>query len=185
MNYDADTNLFKRAYGNSPDFWTSGIRPITDIHNVIPWVFLFNYFTKLVIPMISSWSESGLETYWDKLRRQDYYFNRIPPHFFPAFAESRGDSMIISATSMSLVSIASLLPVFLLLFGIVIGTIICEVLSTSESLAYTKRRVKKWVIWLRNHYKWSCQNVSGVICRGITYQNSTLAGKFHCCFSQK
>lgn len=163
LNYDMDTKLLKTAYDTSRKFWASGTRALTNVKFVVPWVLLYNYFSKLILPTISSWSESGLENHWDEVVTKLYESSKVSRKFFPAVIATSTDSVAAEVIPINLASISSLFPVFLLLLGLIVVTMLAEVLSTSELFKFAKVVTNAVTSFVRYHYKSQCKHVSRAI----------------------
>lgn len=109
------TDSVRVAFESSPSFWVSSTSHGSDMNERFPMILRKNYFAKLVMPVISMWMASGLESYMVKLRdryqiRTLIFDDKIIPEY--------DDLMSSRILEFSPVKLSSLVYVLILLIGV-------------------------------------------------------------------
>lgn len=102
VNYEHRTQLFKTAYDDKPQFWTRHLNRLQDMKTLVSWLFLHNYFSKLMLPTFLTWSESGLANYWENKQLEDYQLSRLSRTYVPALYKEKPVGKIDDAPPMPL-----------------------------------------------------------------------------------
>lgn len=114
IGHESQITAVSYAFEHSLNFWVSHSTTLKDYETLSTVLYIRNYFSKLIEPIISAWSTSGLQTYWE-----NYKMRKATPGFYVKRAQMGYRAFnIYENSSVDLAALVNTALVFLVLLTI-------------------------------------------------------------------